>query len=183
MKENIDEAMVDVSEEHAIYKVLHDEYVNSMQSSGIALNDGTVSVKTTTGKQGFIADGTFYGNEKAALTAGVITLQKVDKPEKLVNSEKRLSLKIKQVHTLIDEFLLPYQVKMSKTRSSNGTPGEVGAGKIAQVLSDIERIDPDAVVNFAGRRVMGTLKNGTIPFSYNVYGVSFLDTLEAKYNS
>ena len=174
-------ALGQVISEHESFKVLNDEYRKMMDTAaGYHIVDESVTslVKTVTGSIGYVNAGVWY-SERGALTAGLIEKITAEKPAVLVYAEKRLQGATIAYNEVCSVNILTYQFKATKTRSASGTAGEAGAGKCAQVLSDIRSIDPDAVVNFNGRRVSGTIGKG-IAFDYDIYGVSFIDSLRAK---
>ena len=178
---NIEGAYTAVVDAHKEYEVLNNEYralMNSSHGYQIVDESATTLVKTTTGAPGYLCDGTFY-NERGALTAGLIEKITAVKPDELKEAEKVLQGATIAYNTLCSEMILPYQFKATKTRSSSGNAGEAGAGKCAEVLAQIRAIDNNAVVNFNGRRVYGTIGKG-IAFDYDIYGVSFIDSLRAK---
>ena len=176
---NIERAYNNVVKAHEKYEVLNNDYREQMNTShGYSIVDeSTTLIKTTTGAPGYINSGVFY-NERGALTEGLIEKITAVKPVELTESEEVLKRATIAYNTVCSELILPFQFKATKTR--NGTVhGEAGAGKCAQVLADIRSIDNNAVVNFNGRRVSGTIGNG-IHFDYDIYGVSFIETLRAK---
>lgn len=181
--DNIEKAYTAMQNAHGVFSVLNDEYNADMQKSGnYTTFPGVVGTFThKPGDQkvtGFMTDdGTFY-NLVGAKSAKLIYEQTAEKSQELKVAEKVLVDAYNSFIDMCNEAALPFQFKAHKTRRGTVSDGTAGAGKQSAVLSAIHAIDKDAVVNFNGRRVFGTLSTGA-SFDYDVYGQSYLDTIRA----
>jgi len=183
----IEAALIAVKEAHEEYTPLNEEYRTAMSNAGEyevvpGLDDSMHTRACVTLDMLMSGELTTKGRERA-VEAGLIRKIKAAKPAELVAAEELLQNVTSEYLRVTSEAILPYQfVKSRGTRThSDASPGEVGAGKKADVTASIKRIDPEAVVNFAGRRVFGTIGKG-ITFDYDVYGQSYLHSLQEKVN-
>lgn len=179
--ENIKRSYATVQKLSEVAAALKAQYVEQMSTStGYDVQEGVKILKDVAGKMSGVVspDGTFY-SVKAALTAGFISVVRVEPSAELTDAVKSLDDAIKAYHELTDTLIAPLQVVVGTKRTRTGTSPSDGTvkasdAKKSDVKSAILRIDPTAQVDFDdGRRFTVTLSNGKSK-SYDIFGQSFL---------
>lgn len=116
---------------------------------------------------------------KRAVELGKIRKITAVKPDELVTLEAELTSAHNEYIRACNDAVAAFQfmkVKGTRTRSASVDSDGVGENKKQNVTAAIHRIDSGAIVNFAGRRVFGTLSTGAA-FDYDVYGQSYLESI------
>ena len=175
-------ALNKVQEKHAEYTPLNLAYINAMSAASVyEVNPDYVMKPADILSPSQIIAALAAGEMQDkglgnAVAAGKIRKITAKKPAELITAEQSLTAALADYDSIVQTNILKFQFKKTRTGKSGSNDGSVGDNKQAEVIAQIQHIDKDAVVNFSGRRVFGTLSNG-FTFNYDVYGQSYLNSI------